>query len=88
MNDSELIDALGGTFRVAARVGVRPASVSGWRVDGIPELRRIELGAEIERVCGVPRWVQRPRDWHLIWPELVGAEGAPPVPDRAVAHAG
>lgn len=25
------------------------------------------------------RWDLRPEDWHLIWPELVGADGAPPV---------
>ena len=22
------------------------------------------------------------RDWHLIWPELIGADGAPPIPDQ------
>lgn len=26
------------------------------------------------------RWHVRPKDWHLIWPEIVGAEGAPAVP--------
>ena len=28
----------------------------------------------------VRRWDLRPHDWHLIWPELIGAEGAPGVP--------
>jgi hypothetical protein len=28
----------------------------------------------------VAEWDSRPGDWHLIWPELVGTEGAPPVP--------
>ena len=34
---------------------------------------------QIEALSGhrVRRWDLRPRDWHLIWPELVGAEGAP-----------
>lgn len=27
------------------------------------------------------RWHVRPKDWHLIWPELVGAAGAPQVVD-------
>jgi len=27
------------------------------------------------------RWDLRPKDWHLIWPELIGAEGAPAVPE-------
>ena len=33
------------------------------------------------------RWHVRPKDWHLIWPELVGAQGAPDVPAEP-AHAG
>lgn len=28
----------------------------------------------------VMRWDLRPDDWWRIWPELVGAEGAPAVP--------
>lgn len=28
----------------------------------------------------VRRWNLRPNDWHLIWPELVDAADAPPVP--------
>jgi DNA-binding transcriptional regulator YdaS (Cro superfamily) len=35
----------------------------------------------IERATegAVRRWDLRPDDWHLIWPELIGAEGAPEV---------
>jgi len=42
----------------------------------------IQLAVDIERATGgaVRRWQLRPEDWHRIWPELVGAEGAPPVP--------
>lgn len=29
------------------------------------------------------RWHVCPNDWHETWPELIGAEGAPPVPDTA-----
>lgn len=29
----------------------------------------------------VMRWDLRPDDWHRIWPELIGADGAPPVPE-------
>jgi hypothetical protein len=25
----------------------------------------------------------RPEDWHKVWPELIGVEGAPPVPAEA-----
>lgn len=35
----------------------------------------------------VALWDLRPDDWHLIWPELVGAEGAPAVPAEEVRDA-
>lgn len=31
------------------------------------------------------RWQLRRNDWHRIWPELVGADGAPAVPAEAAA---
>lgn len=34
----------------------------------------------------VARWDLRPADWHKIWPELIGIEGAPPVPESATAQ--
>jgi len=36
----------------------------------------------IERESGqrVRRWQLRQRDWYTIWPDLVGTDGAPPVP--------
>lgn len=33
------------------------------------------------------RWNLRSKDWHLIWPELVGTEGAPPVPAEEIRDA-
>jgi DNA-binding transcriptional regulator YdaS (Cro superfamily) len=37
---------------------------------------------QAERASGgrLRRWDLRTADWHLIWPELVGTEGAPQVP--------
>lgn len=35
----------------------------------------------------VREWTLRPQDWHRIWPELIGTEGAPPVPAEAVRDA-
>jgi DNA-binding transcriptional regulator YdaS (Cro superfamily) len=37
--------------------------------------------AAIEAHTGgeVRRWDLRPNDWHRIWPELIGAAGAPDV---------
>lgn len=43
MNPSEIIDALGGTFRVAELCEVRPPSVSDWRNNGIPRARMMFL---------------------------------------------
>lgn len=37
----------------------------------------IERASELE----VRRWDLRPGDWHLIWPELIGTEGAPEIPE-------
>lgn len=45
MNPSEVIEALGGTFRVAELCEVRPPSVSGWRKYGIPRARMMFLRA-------------------------------------------
>lgn len=43
------------------------------------------LAVVIERESNqqVRRWDLRPDDWHLIWPELIGTEGAPPIPQEA-----
>jgi len=40
MNDSQIIDRLGGTTAVARICRVQPPSVSEWRVNGIPSARR------------------------------------------------
>lgn len=44
-----------------------------------------ELAVLIERFSNlaVRRWDLRPADWHLIWPELIKAAGAPDVPKQA-----
>lgn len=40
------------------------------------------LATQIEQATGgaVRRWHLRPDDWARIWPELIGADGAPAVP--------
>lgn len=43
MNPSEIIDALGGTYRVAEMCEIRPPSVSEWRKNGIPRARMMFL---------------------------------------------
>jgi DNA-binding transcriptional regulator YdaS (Cro superfamily) len=80
ISDKEIIALLGGATAVARLVKVRPPSVQGWMVDGIPEGRLIELAAEIERRA--PERFSRRSRWpdrcHLIWPDL-----ADPAPTTA-----
>jgi hypothetical protein len=71
----------GGMATFAARIGITPIYLSqlAARQDGrlpSPELC-VRMEVESERV--LRRWHLRPEDWHRIWPELVGAEGAPPI---------
>ena len=83
----ELLDYLrmerGNARRVSERVGLTPAFLSqiALGVRGVPA----ERAASIESATGgaVRRWDMRPNDWHRIWPELIGAEGAPAVVTEA-----
>jgi DNA-binding transcriptional regulator YdaS (Cro superfamily) len=70
--------------RVAARVGIAPAYLS--QIASGTRTAHPALAREIEAEChavGVRRWDLRPDDWHRIWPELIGADGAPPIPEPA-----
>lgn len=81
--------AVGGQAKLAALLNVKAPTVNQWvkRVRPIP----LDRCALIERVTNgaVRRWDLRPDDWHLIWPELVGTEGAPAIPQTTeeAAHA-
>ncbi|MFN7881806.1 MAG: Cro/CI family transcriptional regulator [bacterium] len=72
MNDSEIIQLLGGVTAVARLLGIRPPSVHRWIESGIPEGRLIELAAEVERKSNgrFSRRQRFPERYHLIWPEL------------------
>ena len=73
----------GRMARVARVAGVAPAFLSQI-ANGVRPCPA-ERGAALERACGheVRRWDLRPDDWHRIWPELIGTEGAPDVPALA-----
>jgi DNA-binding transcriptional regulator YdaS (Cro superfamily) len=79
----KLIDYLseerGRARRMAARLGINAGYLSQFAHGGRPVPP--ELCPEIERLSGgaVRRSDLRPDDWHRIWPELVGIEGAPDV---------
>jgi DNA-binding transcriptional regulator YdaS (Cro superfamily) len=70
--------------RLAEKVGVNPATLyQALTAKGAgfspTECVRIERESDLE----LRRWNLRPRDWHLIWPELIGIDGAPPLPEPA-----
>jgi len=75
------VERVGGPTKLAGVLGVSAQAVCFWR-DGKRRLP-VEFCATIERESAVRRWDLRPEDWHRIWPELIGAEGAPGVPALA-----
>ena len=64
---------------VAAAIGKTPAFVSqmALRVRPVPADKAPAISRCTDNM--VQLWELRPHDWHRIWPELVGSEGAPPV---------
>jgi DNA-binding transcriptional regulator YdaS (Cro superfamily) len=74
-----------GSLTVAqlrAATGVKSdAQIRQWQHGYADRVPSPENAVAIERETGgaVRRWDLRPNDWHRIWPELVGAEGAPEV---------
>lgn len=71
MTHTELIEALGGTYAVAALADVKAPSVSEWKKRGrIPDDKLIRLAtiADVKGIC--TRKELFPDDWQAIWPEL------------------
>lgn len=66
---------------LAARIGVSEAQLRQWQHGYAGRQPSPANCVAIERETGnrVRRWDLRPNDWHLIWPELIGQPGAPPV---------
>lgn len=67
----------GRAASIAVALGVNPVMVSQWATGtkSVPAERCAPLELATDRA--VRRWDLRPGDWHLIWPELIGLEGAP-----------
>lgn len=68
-------EACGTLTKLAADLGVSPQVVVNWRARGVPIERCSDLEAASKGT--VRRWELRPDDWHRIWPELIGTDGAP-----------
>lgn len=73
----------GRTKALADLLGVSGSLVTQW-ASGAKRVA-LERCPQIEQATDlqVRRWDLRPDDWHLIWPELVGVDGAPAAPIRA-----
>lgn len=73
---TEIVQALGGTYKAAKFFNVKPPSVSAWLEKGvIPDERLIPYAARLEvtlqgRFARLAYWPQRPKD---IWPDLATA---------------
>ena len=72
---------------MAALVGVAPAYLSQMANGVRPVPSNIVPALEVASAGAVRRWDLRPDDWHRIWPDLVGAEGAPAVPEASAQPA-
>lgn len=77
----------GGVGDFAGRIGVSGVYLSqlAARQDGREPSPELCVVIERESDRRVRRWDLRPDDWHRIWPELIGADGAPPVEARREA---
>lgn len=73
----QAIDEAGGLTEVSRRLGESPSTVSNWVSRGVPVARCAAFDEAVFHAT--KRWQHRPDDWHLIWPELRSAEGAPAV---------
>ena len=71
----------------AGVIGVSIDQLRQWRHKYDNRRPGPESCVTIERVSGqaIRRWDLRPDDWYRIWPELIGTDGAPAIPQE-VAH--
>lgn len=68
---------------LAERIGIKnPAQVRQWQHGYANRRPGPEYCVAIEKATdgAVRRWDLYPDDWHRIWPELIGIEGAPQIP--------
>jgi len=68
---------------LAAAIGIKNvAQLRQWQHGYAGRIPGPENCVAMEQVTNgaIRRWDLRPSDWHLIWPELIGVEGAPAVP--------
>lgn len=81
----KLVDYLreerGRAAQIAVCIGIAPAYLSQMSTGRRPIPPELAVSVESATARAVRRWDLRPTDWHRIWPELIGADGAPPPPE-------
>lgn len=70
MKHDQLIELLGGTTEVAKALGIKPPSVSGWKLSRIPDDKLIRLAVIAESRGVSSRKELFPDTWQQLWPEL------------------
>lgn len=70
MKHDQLIELLGGTTEVAKALGIKPPSVSGWKLSRIPDDKLIRLAVIAEAKGISSRKELFPDTWQELWPEL------------------
>lgn len=79
----ELPDAL-TISELRARIGLKSdMQIRQWRHGYAGRKPSPEYATALAIATGnkVARWDSRPDDWYRIWPELIGTDGAPEVPE-------
>lgn len=64
---------------LALRVGTSLGHLNNVAYRYKPCAPALAVAIELDSDRAVRRWDLRPDDWHRIWPELIGADGAPEV---------
>ncbi len=72
MTNSEIINLLGGTSKVAKLCGVSAAAACQWRKNGIPKDRLIFVAATLEKLSNgeFSRKAEFPHTYNMIWTDL------------------
>jgi len=72
---------------LAQDIEAAPSFVNQWVNGKRPVPPAFCVSIERATKGSVKRWDLRPDDWHRIWPELIGTEGSPEIP-QAIATGG
>lgn len=67
-------EIVGGKAALARMVGVKPPTVQQWASGTRPVAVERCVAIEVATRGAVTRKDLRPKDWHLIWPELAGTD--------------